>query len=565
MEQTQVEALPCAQPAAPDALAAVAAAPVAAAPVRPLWLELTRVAVAIVLSVGMAGGCLWLYTRGNDFPALYYHPDEWGKADQILGTSEWNFRHPLLMLESANLAADWSQAARDRQSVEIAGRWAVASLAAIGVAVISFAGFVGYGFIGLLLTGAIVGLCPALLINAHFMKEDTALFCGIMVAMLGARLVFSARFALAQVLAALVLGAGVGMAASGKYIGAITLAPALITLVMARIYGWQSMPVRIATMLAAALAVAVFINQRAFVDWTALRVSDRALNGFNYEREHAIEGHYGLGLRIPNSYWFRIATSEVMPLVWLFFAAGLGWAVYRMKFSRWGVTLVLFPLTFGILLSFNKIPMARYALPVTIGLYLIAAQLLARMLRDWYRVRRLPAAVATAVCFLAAVGFQGWRCWGIDQMFIHDSRHDLREFAARNVPANGVIAVDNHSGLHSTGDPRRHPDQTPLRQRLNRSSMHAADMADTVDAMAAAGIKYVAVSNMNFERFFDPEVGGVAGNEQWFEQHRKFYEDLFSRGKLMWQSHPRYETHGWVDMDLRLYDISNLKPPTTRP
>lgn len=516
---------------------------------------------ALLFALLLGAGTLWLYTRGNDFPSRYYHPDEYGKADQIIGDMDRNYNHPLLMLEAANLAVERFEVRKDEYHVAVAGRWTSATLASVGVVAVTLAGYAAYGFIGLFITGAVVSLCPALLINAHFFKEDTSLLCGIMLSMLGARYTLSAQRVWTQVLAALVLGIGVGAAASGKYVGAITIIPALLAIFIARMQNAYALPVRTLIFCLAFVLTARGINQRAFEPGYTFNLTPDAQSGFYDETHHAVEGHFGLGLRQPNSYWLRIASSDVLPHLWILGGVAAVWCIARWRFTRWELVLLTFIATFGAVLSFNKIPMARYALPVSIGLYVLLSQFISSALVDLSRKRKLAALAGVLVCLGIVGGIQGTWARDLNDRFVNDTRHEFRNFVAANIPAGMRIACDNHSGLISSGDPVRHPDQPPLRVSLRRDSfMHVADLAATVDDLARQGYGYVAVSNLNFDRFFDREVEGVKGREEWFTLHRQFYDDLFTRAKLVWKSEPKHRTNAWIDIDLRLYDIRELKP-----
>ncbi|MDB5292005.1 MAG: 4-amino-4-deoxy-L-arabinose transferase and related glycosyltransferase of family-like protein, partial [Phycisphaerales bacterium] len=132
-----------------------------------------------------------LYTRHNDFPA-YYHDDEADKAAQIT-RNDRNFNHPQLMLECAQIAAAATHTPPEIQPTVEIGRATSAALAALGVAAMALAGFRLYGFPGLIVTALAVGLCPALLVYAHYMKEDASLIAGVGLCVLAAQVAWSRR------------------------------------------------------------------------------------------------------------------------------------------------------------------------------------------------------------------------------------------------------------------------------------------------------------------------------------------------------------------------------------
>lgn len=535
----------------------VEAPPTPAVSYRAFWVACARHTVGFLLSLVIGISAYWLFSQNNDFPEQHYHPDEMSKADQIIG-GQRNFRHPQLLLELAELRQDWWSIPKRPQEIVIAGRDASAFLAATAVFAATMTGYVAFGFVGLAIAGLTIAICPPLLIHAHYFKEDTALLAGVMLSILGVCLVSKAKQAFPQLLAAAALGIGCGVAISGKYVGAACIAPALLALLIARIPDWYTLPTRIATFAIVAFLTVVMINHRAFLDWTSLQLSPQAIEGIEYEYDHATDTHYGVALRVPNYYALKITALDVMPHLWIFVILGLGWLAYRRQFSCWGIALIAFPITFAIVLSRNVIPMPRYSLPITVSLYLIAALAAAWIVTGLPRKQRwvFPAALAAFIAII--LGLQGIRAGDLTRRFNYDSRHEFREWVAKNVPANSRINSDSYTGLMGSGDPVRHPDQPVMRQRVAFNLPVAA--FGSVESMARSGVKYVAVSNMNFDRYFEPQVTGSAGNDSVFPQHRQFYVDLFAKGKLLWQSDPQYRTFSYVSMDLRLYDISGLAP-----
>src|SRR5580658_5882860 len=82
-----------------------------------------RIFGACMLALLIGTVALCAYTRNNDFPSGY-HPDEHGKAVQLLRTTDtWDFHHPLLLLESTNLVRAVFQVPPDARAIVIAGRW----------------------------------------------------------------------------------------------------------------------------------------------------------------------------------------------------------------------------------------------------------------------------------------------------------------------------------------------------------------------------------------------------------------------------------------------------------
>lgn len=519
------------------------------------WVRWPLAVAPYVVALGWGLLALWVFTRNNDFP-ISYHPDESSKVLQLL--SPWerrNFNHPLLMLESADLVRKVFEVPRRQRDVVIAGRCTSAALASAGVVALALAGYAAFGWIGLLICGSAMALCPPLLVEAHYLKEDTSLAAGIMLAILGAVLVIRAGRHWTQLLATTVLATGCAAAMSGKYIGVATVIPALLTLGMARLFRWWAVPARFAVFALVTLVVAVAINHRAFRSVWRLELSRQAQSSMSEEVTHGTTGHDGLALAQPNAFCLRIALHHMLPHLWILGAAGLGWAIWKRRITRLSLVAASFLLTFAAVLSFNPIPFARYALPIAVGMYFAAGLLVA------YGVAAIPMpgrwrALALVGCVASIVVFQGLRCANFNRQYADDSRQRLREWVAANLPADTYIVSDGYTGLGDPGDPWRFPGQARLRHDINRG-FYAADFGP-LESQANRGVDYVAVAWSNYQRFFEPAVGAMPGAERYLERQRKFYTDLFSRGQLVWSSVPEPPTYSYVNMELRLYRITHL-------
>ena len=165
---------------------------------------------------------LWLGTLGNHFP-FYYHPDEVKKVDQIL-SGERNFNHPLLLLNTVELAWKLAGAPHDRQRVVELGRTVSAVFTVLGTAAFLLAAWRWFGPVAGVATGAWLTFHQQIFELAHYFKEDPALYLG---TGLFAWAVI-ACFQRASRLGFAGLAIAVALAASAKYLGLILLVPALI-------------------------------------------------------------------------------------------------------------------------------------------------------------------------------------------------------------------------------------------------------------------------------------------------------------------------------------------------
>lgn len=513
-------------------------------------LHILNVVLVLALSFGLWAVCADLYQRHNRFPPRY-HPDEGGKAIQIL-REERNFNHPQLMLEATLWLMERQKTPLEYDEIVFVGRTASAYMAASAALLLAWAGYFAARWAGFLLVGASAGLCPALLAHAHYMKEEAALCVGIAaVVCVAAAMCRHFHWGVVPLLSAM-LGASVGLAASGKYVGAVMAVPALVVLILGNVRRWWLILPCLIVASTCAYYTWTNINWRAVENWAEFR------EGFDREHEHATTEHRGVMLPAPTPYFARLLWVEAMPHVkalvilapfaLLLMRRRLTWrtiplvgsigpgardeqAVYHLRtlgppreppmlFGWW---LILTIACFTVITSYSAIPFYRYIMPATMLLYALAG-LGAAWGAEWFSLRYLPRPVLV----LAALGLIAWlqwhRCQDYTDQFANDSRNALREWVRSELPRGTRIVAEEYTALDSwrTG---RDEFRTPA--RVTRV-MWAADLG-TVSALRYDGYRYVAVANTCYERFFEPYVVASPGNEFAFKQRRHFYRELFDR------------------------------------
>lgn len=521
-----------------------------------------HVVLAVLIAVFMSLGSYYLFTQNNDFP-LSYHPDEWSKVDQIASRTQMrNLNHPLLLLETANLLREYRGLSirADDRDLAIVGRSASALLASIGVFGFAMAGFACYRFVGLLIVGCSAMLCPWLLVFAHYMKEDASLIGGIGVAFLGAALTMTARTWWTQLLAVIVLGIGTAAAASGKYVGAATVAPALLCVVIARVPRWWVVPSRILLLASVALATFVAINARAFEDPWTLTLKPYVPLAFEEEFEHGTTEHTGIRLLVPNLYCLRTAARHWQWHTWSFAGVGLvtfGWMLTRKRLyvTRWGVVAMSFLLIFATVLSFDAIPFQRYALPNGVLGYVLAACAVSGVICQSKDHRR--RLLFTMFALMPIVVLQTRMCMAYNAQFRDDSRERLTQWLAANAGPGTRIVADHFAALDRVGDVWRFPDRK--RYSAFVSSRGFACNSGSLSDLARRGVKYVVTAEPDYQRFFVPGVVASEGNEDFVDYARNWYTTLFAKGQLVWSSKPSPPSDAYVDPELRVYDITSLK------
>lgn len=511
-------------------------------------LALLQWVLLAAVSVGMFRLCVELYTRHNTFPAAY-HPDEGSKADQIL-SDDRNFNHPLLMLEAALWVMDYNPP-QDREAVVQAGRWTSAYLAAAGAVMIAWVGYFAAGRAGFLMAGLGAGFCPALLSHAHFFKEDASLLFGIAATLCVGAAMAKRRHWSIMLLLSLLLGAACGTAASGKYVGAVIAIPALVLVIAVCWKRWWILPLCPILFTAGLYGSWVTINHRAVANWEVF------LERFEREKLHGLTGHEPVRLGTPNLYFIDLAWIEAMPHVKVLVIAA-PFALLLMRQRRktqdgitpvhpphspprlFGWWLILTLIVFAFALSYGMIPFFRYALPITLILYTLAA-ISAVWVAECLDRPYLPQWLV--VCVLAClIGSTQWeRCQNYLHQFANDSRDELRAWVESGEP-RGVMVVDSYTELSG-------------RWGAVRKSRFAAQQG-SIDDLRREGVRYVITASTNCDRFLSPHTIATEGDEQQFLAYSVFYRTLFEKYPIVKQWKAEHPMWNNANPDIYVFEIN---------
>lgn len=538
------------------------------------WRNASRVVAAIVLLATFVG-CMAMYTRHNAFP-YQYHPDEGGKAQQIVSDHGYrNFNHPQLMLEATQLIVDWHDGQPDFQEVVEIGRRVSATFAALGVVCLALCGYLIGGLPGLIAVTPAVALCPFLLAHTHAMKEDAALVFGVCVATLGSCLLWhwGRRPALGWVGVA-VLAIGFAAATSGKYVGAATVALGVLALVFAPRRNFAVALMRPIVFVSYALLVTLLVNHRILRNW------DSFDEGLDREYEHSITGHSGLTMASPNGFVFDVTRDQTFPhvaalaglglLLAIVWWPGLIGRVKRLVTKKtsglpnihadasiganrglgWDRCMWTFTAIFLYVLSMSLIPMERYALPIVVLVALLAgvgATRLGQFVGRPWAVWGFPAAFA-----IVTLAWQGARCADYVNQFGDDSRQRLREFLLTDAMNGAVVACELYTGVNA---PPYHGGDDGLRNRVRLIGTFSAADQGSVDRLRRMGVTHVAVASPNYERYFNPHVFAVPGEEDDLRHRQAFYRELFHDEKLVWSREAEHPMKSYTNPLIRVYDI----------
>ncbi len=493
-------------------------------------------------SLALFIGCFVLNTRHHDFP-YYYHPDEPGKVEQLL-TGEWNLHHPMLLLDGARLRLAVVGTERDRQAVVEAGRNVSAIFISGAVVVLSLLAWFWRGWGAALGTGGILAWHHQLFELSHYLKEDSALLFGISVAVLGTWL-FCERPTIPR---AAFLGAACALATSGKYVGALTLflaAAALLRYGKRRGAEW--------TAFAAALA-AVFV----IVNWPLLTQFPTFWESLSRETDYVVNGQKGMTRSVPHAQYWSIFLDNSTPVIWVFLFIFLiaRWQ-QRRNASPGELLIATFPFLFAVMLSFSPKSNDRYFLPAS-ALFALFAIIGASDLAGWLSPKYSRRIVfSLGALALIAAQFPAWTesrpGWlGYDRAFGRDDNRELIAWLKTDVPPEAIIAKDNRIALP---DPKRrnHAARLGVVPQTILAKKYAADLG-TLEELRARGVSYVAVSEMDYGKFFLESLRPQESEREDFERRRTFYQQLFSGRKPVFEREK--STVLYLHPGIRVYRIA---------
>jgi len=462
------------------------------------------------LAFGLAAFAL--FTRHNDFP-FYYHTDEPSKVQQVL-TKERNFHHPLLLLESTEVALVLTGAARDPQSVVEAGRTVSAFYAALAVVALTLLAWSHGGPIAAGLAGTLLATHPVLFELAHYMKEDCSLLAGVAVCFLGLQL-YSRRPTL---LRAALTGAAAGLACSSKLIGVVIAIVALLVVLATPRHGARGDWRAAAIFLGAALLVFGFINADALRQLAGVR------GGLDNELKRIDEGTDERQGTLQIKYLSKFGRVISWPLL----LGACFWIYHRWRQRRaqslatWA--LIAFPLLFAAALSVAPVTKERYLLPVfalfcvlgALGIVELAA------LRPFRRAR--VAAGALAALALA---------WHLPKLvtyhreFSLDDRRDLAAWIRENLPPTATIIHDRRVRFDYAQKDGLPIDRIPQQTRRPRRFLHEFG---TLAELRAQGVKYAVLCEPDYASALRPREK----KNQRLDAAQQFYQQVMTEGRQLW-------------------------------
>jgi hypothetical protein len=471
----------------------------------------------IALALLFAALTLFLTTEANRFPSTY-HPDEPSKARQVLG-GEYNFHHPMLLLTTTRGLMALAHAPADQDAVTIAGRWASALFTSGAVFFLVLLAALLAGSLGAFIAGCLLATNHELFELAHYFKEDPAVLFGLSAFFL-ALLCYDRAPGKVRALA---LGAALGLAVSGKYLGAI-VAPLAFVLIWLR-------RDRVSAAAAAGLCLGGAVFVIALANLPILLNLAGFADGFEREVDFAVLGHKGITRSVPHGVYWKIFLDGTNPAIWIVLIVSYGAVLLRRRRLSAGEWMVMFfPVGFGLLLSFFPKTHHRYFLPafgILLVMTAVGAVMLSRFLwkgrpifghagKTWPALAVLVVMLAVqAPTFLAY--YNGFRL---------DGRSAMADYLRIHVPAGAVIVQDKRVDL----DALRLPYDF-------RGKLFAADVG-TLDELRAQGIEYIGVAEGDYGRFFEKKLRPTDEGAADYARRRAFYEQLFASGEKIFECPP---------------------------
>ena len=483
-----------------------------------------------LLLVALFAAAFALFTQDNRYP-FYYHPDEYGKAKQVVdGTRSFNFNHPLLLLNVTKpLKKFWGKSADDTKPVKLqkateAGRTASAIFAALAVVALALAGYLLAGVAGGIGAAIVAMFHPMLYEHAHIFKEDSALTMGLALTVMASAFFWKNPACGRR---AVLLGIAVALAVSGKYVGLTALAIALPVVVFAP---GEKRGRRIGLFAAGFAAAFALCNYQIFTHMGLWRES------FNREVGYSLKGHRGLLAQDSVAYykeWFGNTVSKTAIVFLAINALNLVTTARRRSLADW--LIFLFPFAFTAMLMASPRVSDRYFLPAAV-LFNFNALVGVGLAAEWFTRAFGKFRCVGQIAFVALAIWIGWsgqigKFHATIAQFRVDDRRDLEAWMTANLPAGSNVAQDYTIHLPDDGD---HKQEGMYRDFNFKVRGHEfVPEVGTLAELRAQGIRYVVTSPKKSQRYTD---GGMAPSEEVkdeFERRKAFYSALPKEAKLL--------------------------------
>ena len=469
---------------------------------RRTWLSVL-VLISVVLALA--------FLQENKFPAMW-HPDEPSKVNAII-TGNSSFNHPLLLLRSTKLMLEATAPHPNPEDVVIAGRRVSAVAAALSVLMLAMAAARLSGYLASLFVAVIVGSCPLLFGLAHYMKEDSIFVLGLCLFFFTVVL-FDEKPSTLRLLG---MSTSVGLAASAKYLGIITLPIALGMMLWKWRYQRTLVPMGFVACSCGALITFFTVG----VPITEFRGFRAALGA---EMVHVTTSHLNFIWPVSSPLYLLNLIKLSSPFI---IASYILWLcmlyVHRERVSAAKIVVALFPILFLVLIQISPVKIIRYELPALMLIGFGGACGLASLAGDANSRIRLLAriSVAGALMFNLASIYRSW------QSIAHDTRAEMAHWIEEHLPSNAVIAQEGYPAVEH-GEVS-HPDSGRVSARVvtNRWDRYLVSYG-SLDAARRAGVTHILLQQAVFACHVDPATAVLDDPKARLQvsEARRFYESL---------------------------------------
>jgi hypothetical protein len=500
-----------------------------------------------------------LYTHHNDFP-FFYHTTEPSKIEQIT-VHNYNFNHPLLMLDAASAVAKVSGAKTEQEKVQ-AGRFVSAVFASLTVMFLMgcahlLAGSLAAGFAGFLLS-----FSPMMIRLSHYFKEDPTFLFGVSLSFL-AFILFYRKPGIKTLLFA---AAAAALASSGKYVGLIFLPMGIFAAVRNFVpdSGGRELGKgkKIGLFVAAFLVVFLIVNIDMILYFSTIveRLSEKLSHtgSGNAGGIVALSGHGGARPASPILDYMKMfftQTGFVIPCAALLYFAHFAFTFRKRENGE--KFIVAFFFLFTGLLSLGKVSSGQYFLPQELLSHMFAAVVLCRL----FEFAKARIGTAFSACGLSAAALvMGFVLFpyarAADAQFHpeNDSRVKMIKWIESSSGNNASFLCDGYVLLDEMI--KRSPSLSKRNDLGCERMEYAGDIGTIADAREK-GFTHVAVADSTYGRFFNTDNVASAGAGGIFAKRRAFYEELFRKGALEWEVSALYG--GVVNETLRIYRLPSDK------
>ena len=481
--------------------------------------------VGTVLVFGCALGLFYAHNRFS----LGLHFDEPPKIRAAV-QENWNFRHPLLMVETTRLVVR-ALGVSDLQAAVEVGRTLSASMGAVAVAAMFRLTLLHAGLVPALLVCFAALTTPLLAVHAHYLKEDVWLLPFCVLATIG----YSRLAKENMVLQIVLLGIWIGLAISSKAVG-IFLIPVLLIAAGLETSAVRGRLVK-AVLQASALAIVVvlLVNLRMLFNY------EKALKDLLSELAHGtIDGHWDKVV-YPIGYHFTSSLAQGVGVPFLI----IGILGMFGSFLRWRSSepidrlMAIYALTYYGMIEVSPLKawpdIERYALPLILPLTYFCGRTIAYV-RHQLAALPKPALANAVVVWTAAFALLPTAVTGI--RLVGELEADTRIVAERLLAGKGLQVITERYGP-SVG-------------------VQVASIAMDAPRVASPGVRNLVTSSFLYGRFaVGVSVGGSRNKtalEIW-----SAYEAIFKMPYC--EISPRVMSYGMSNPTIRIIDLSAARAP----